>query len=68
MSSNNGTDLSNEQIQEISKKRKPKNGLEIMKDFGVDPGENAKFIRFALTAWDAVMQKQHQLKGATNHA
>ena len=48
----NKSQLSDEQIKEVVKKRKPKNGLEIMKDFGAEPGENARFIRFALAAWD----------------
>lgn len=48
---NNNTDLSKEQVTEIVKKRKPR-GLEVMKDFGAEPGENARFIRFALASWD----------------
>lgn len=44
--------LTNEQVTEIVKKRKPKNGLEVMKDFGAEPGENSRFIRFALASWD----------------
>jgi len=48
----NGTELSSDQINDVIKKRKPKNGLEIMKDFGAEPGENSKFIRFALASWD----------------
>ena len=49
---NKKTDLSDEQVKEIVTKRKPKNGLEVMKDFGAAPGENAKFIRFAMASWD----------------
>jgi len=45
-------ELTQEQAQEIVKKRKPKNGLEIMKDFGAEPGENSRFLRFALVSWD----------------
>ena len=45
-----GTDLSEEQVTDIVKKRKPKNGLEVMKDFGAAPGENARFIRFAIAS------------------
>ena len=48
----NGTDLSTEQIRDVVSKRKPKNGLEVMKDFGAEPGENARFIRFALASWN----------------
>lgn len=46
------TGLSDEQVTEIVKKKKPKNGLEVMKDFGAEPGENSRFIRFALASWD----------------
>ena len=49
---NKDTELSTEQITDVVKKRKPKNGLEVMKDFGAEPGENARFIRFALASWD----------------
>lgn len=52
MNKQNGTNISEEQVTEIVQKRKPKNGLEVMKDFGAAPGENARFIRFALEAWD----------------
>ena len=44
--------LSEEQVKGIVQQRKPKNGFEIQKDFGAAPGENARFIRFALVAWD----------------
>lgn len=44
--------ISDEQVTEVVKKRKPKNGFEIQKDFGAAPGENSKFIRFALASWD----------------
>lgn len=52
MTNKNGTKLSDEQITDVVKKRKPKNGFEVMKDFGAAPGENARFIRFALASWD----------------
>lgn len=45
-------DTENKVVDIVEKKRKPKNGLEVMKDFGAEPGENAKFIRFALASWD----------------
>lgn len=48
----NKNNLSDEQVTEIVQKKKPKNGFEVMKDFGAAPGENAKFIRFALASWD----------------
>ena len=44
--------LSDEQVKDIVTKRKPKNGFELQKDFGAEPGENARFIRFALASWD----------------
>ena len=47
-----GTELSEEQVTDVVKKLKPKNGFEIQKDFGAEPGENARFIRFALESWD----------------
>ena len=50
--SKNGTALSDKQAAEIVERRKPKNGFEVLKDFGAAPGENAKFIRFALESWD----------------
>lgn len=52
MDKNTGTDLTEEQVTDIVKKRKPKNGLEVMSDFGAEPGENSRFIRFALASWD----------------
>lgn len=52
MTTDNGTELSNEQAMEIVKKKKPKNGFEVMKDFGAEPGENSRFIRFAMASWD----------------
>ncbi len=48
----NGTALTDEQVSDVVQKRKPKNGLEVMRDFGAEPGENSKFIRFALASWD----------------
>lgn len=52
MTTDNGTELSNEQVTDIVKKKKPKNGFEVMKDFGAEPGENSRFIRFAMASWD----------------
>ena len=53
---NNQTDntpITAEQASEIIQQhRKKKNGLDILHDFGAAPGENAKFIRFALASWD----------------
>lgn len=48
----NKPELSQEQANEIVKKRKPKNGFEVMKDFGAEPGDNTRFLRFALASWD----------------
>lgn len=52
MNQKNKTELSDDQVKDIVTKRKPKNGFEVMKDFGAAPGENAKFIRFAMASWD----------------
>ena len=48
---NDNTDISSEQITEIVSKRK-RRGLEQLSDFNAEPGENTKFIRFALASWD----------------
>lgn len=45
-------DTENKIVDVVQKKRKPKNGFELQKDFGAEPGENSKFIRFALASWD----------------
>lgn len=52
MTTDNGTELSNEQVTDLVKKKKPKNGFEVMKDFGAEPGENSRFIRFAMASWN----------------
>lgn len=45
-----GTDLTTEQVTEVAKKRK--RGFDALKDFGAEPGDNARFIRFAMVAWN----------------
>ena len=45
-----GTDLTTEQMSEVTKKRK--RGFEALSDFNAEPGDNSRFIRFALTAWN----------------
>lgn len=51
----NGTDLTNEQITDIAKK---KHGSKWMRELSDgtselgEPGDNSKFIRFALASWD----------------
>lgn len=45
-----GTDITTEQVTEVTKKKK--RGFELQKDFGADPGDNSRFIRFAMTAWN----------------
>lgn len=48
----NGTDLSNEQVREvINKKRGAKWVQELTADSG-EPGDNARYIRHALVAWN----------------
>lgn len=45
-----GTDLTTEQVTEVAKKRK--RGFDALSDFNAEPGENSRFIRFALAAWN----------------
>ena len=50
----NGTDLSNEQVQQVVKKRN--RGSDWMKELSADggdikPGENSRFVRHALASW-----------------
>lgn len=45
-----GTDITTEQVSEVSKKHK--RGFETLSDFNAEPGENSRFIRFAMTAWN----------------
>ena len=45
-----GTDITTEQVAKVTQKRK--RGFELQKDFGAEPGDNSRFIRFALTAWN----------------
>ena len=55
----------NKIVDVVQQKRKPKNGLEVMKDFGAEPGENSRFIRFALASWDLppiVISDREQVK------
>ena len=45
------TELSQEQAEQIIKKKRRK-GFEIQSDFGAEPGDNSRFLRFALASWD----------------
>lgn len=45
-----GTALTTEQVTEVTKKRK--RGFDALSDFNAEPGDNSRFIRFALTAWN----------------
>lgn len=45
-----GTNVTTEQVTQVTKKRK--RGFEALSDFNAEPGENSRFIRFAMTAWD----------------
>jgi len=48
----NGTELSNEQVREVvNKKRGAKWTQELAADSG-EPGENSRFMRYALVAWN----------------
>jgi hypothetical protein len=45
-----GTDITTEQVTEVTQRKK--RGFELQKDFGAEPGENARFIRFAMVSWN----------------
>ena len=45
-----GTNVTAEQVTEVTKKRK--RGFDALTDFNAEPGDNSRFIRFALTAWN----------------
>lgn len=45
-----GTNITTEQVTEVTKRKK--RGFELQKDFGAEPGDNARFIRFAMVAWN----------------
>lgn len=45
-----GTNVTTEQVTHVTKKRK--RGFEALSDFNAEPGENSRFIRFAMAAWD----------------
>ena len=56
MIDNNGTDLSDEQVTQIVKKKKNR-GSDWMKELSADggdvqPGDNSRFVRWALASWD----------------
>lgn len=46
----NENELTQEQAAEVVKKRK--RGFDVLKDFGAEPGDNTRFLRFALASWD----------------
>ena len=45
-----GVDITTEQVSEVATKRK--RGFDALSDFNAEPGENSKFIRFAMAAWN----------------
>ena len=45
-----GTDITPAQVTEVTQKKR--RGLEALKDFNSEPGDNSRFIRFAMVAWD----------------
>lgn len=46
-----GTDLTTAQITEVAEKKR-KRGFDALVNFNAEPGENAKFLRFALASWN----------------
>ena len=48
----NGTDLSNEQVNEIVQKKQGRRDIGSFVNPPVEPGENSRFLRFALASWD----------------
>lgn len=47
-----GTDLSEEQVTEIVKKKQGRRDIGSFVNPPVEPGENSRFLRFALASWD----------------
>lgn len=45
-----GTDITTEQVTDAVQKRK--RGFDVLKDFGAEPGENSRFVRFAMVGWN----------------
>ncbi len=51
MMEQNKTALTDEQVSQVVNKKR-KRGYEILSDFNAEPGENSRYIRYALTAWN----------------
>lgn len=47
-----GTDLSEAQVTEVVKKKQGRRDIGAFVNPDVEPGENSRFLRFALVAWD----------------
>ena len=45
------TDITTEQVKEVVDKKR-RRGFDALSDFNAEPGENSRFIRFALTSWN----------------
>ena len=46
-----GTELTTEQVKEVTDKKR-RRGYDTLSDFNAEPGDNSRFIRFAMTAWN----------------
>jgi hypothetical protein len=46
-----GTELTTEQVKEVTDKKR-RRGYDALSDFNAEPGENSRFIRFAMSAWN----------------
>lgn len=50
---NNTSNLTEQQIKEVTTAtKKRRRGFDALSDFNAEPGENSKFIRFALASWN----------------
>ena len=52
MPNKNGTKLTDEQITDVVKKKRGAKWVQELTDSSGEPGDNSRFIRFALAAWD----------------
>lgn len=46
-----GTELTTEQVKEVTDEKR-RRGYDTLSDFNAKPGDNSRFIRFAMTAWN----------------
>ena len=52
MDKKTGTDLSDEQVTDVVKKKQGRRDIGAFVNPEVEPGENSRFLRFALASWD----------------